>query len=53
MTCSDCHWLKRIHPMQKHQDGGMKAICTFGVGEVSEESLACEDFKDFIGWAYR
>jgi len=53
MKCNNCYYIKRIHPMQRHKDGGMKAVCTLGVGGVSEESLACEEFKDFIGWVYR
>ena len=58
-TCSDCFYVKRIHPVKpytdefKNQFGGMRAECTLKHEIVGEEFDVCERFKSFVGWAYR
>lgn len=52
MTCNDCYHLKRIHPIERIGEE-VKAICVYHDNFVGEGWKACEDFKAFIGWAYR
>ena len=49
LKCSDCYYLKRVHPFEAFGGYGTKAICTHGDNFVALEWEKCKSFRSFIG----